>query len=133
MKEEEGLLVKAKEELETKSKEVQKEKDNDLETKCAAAMSELFLKQVLNQGSKQFDLYRRKCVEDKKKLFEQLDTKQKNRSGLKKEIKASKKNIKSLQDTLSEKNRRIAKEKASKKRKQNEFLKLKRELEESKE
>ncbi len=55
-------------------------------------MSELFLKQVLNQGSRQFDLYRRKCVDEKKKLFEQLDAKQKIRSAVKKEIKAAKKN-----------------------------------------
>ena len=129
LKKEEELLSVAEEELESKSQEVQKEKDEDSQTKCAAAMSELFLKQVLNQGSKKFDLYRRKCVDEKKKLFERLDTKQKNRSGLKKEIKASKKNIKSLQDTLVEKNREIAKEKASKERKQKEFLKLKRELE----
>ncbi len=71
MKKEEELLSVAEEELESKSKEVQKEKDEDSQTKCAAAMSELFLKQVLNQGSKKFDLYRRKCVVEKKKLFDE--------------------------------------------------------------
>ncbi len=73
-------------------------------------MSELFLKQVLNQGSRQFFLYRRKCVDEKKKLFEQLDAKQKIRSAMKKDIKAAKKNMKILQNTFAEKNGKIAKD-----------------------
>ncbi len=133
MKKEEELLSVAKEELESKSQEVQKEKDEDSETKCAAAMSELFLKQVLNQGSKKFDLYRRNCVDEKKMLFEQLDVKKKNRIAMKKDIKAARKNTKVLQDTLAEKNVKIAKEKASKEKKQKGFLTLKRELKECQE
>ncbi len=55
-------------------------------------------------------MYRRKCVDEKKKLFEQLDAKQKNRSATKKDIKAAKKNIEILQNTLAEKNGKIAKD-----------------------
>ena len=48
LKKEEGELVIAEEELHGKNEEIQKEKDEDLQSRCAAAMSELFLKQVLN-------------------------------------------------------------------------------------